>query len=102
MIIYRRDRIPELRQILAGLPNHGSITDANNALEVAIDHYIDFMAPGDNPVQAQEQNIGGENNEGESFVVLQPEYNVEAATWGGRRRRRTKRSRRGKRRSTRR
>jgi hypothetical protein len=101
LLRYRRETIPELRRIISDLPNHGGITEANNALEVAIDDYIDHIAVNNSPIIPQHEDSNGNNDGNQSFLALEPEYNAEIAAWGGRRRRSTKRSKRGKRRSSR-
>ena len=97
LILYRDAHIPELRRIIGSLPNHGILRDGADALEVAINRYID-MAPGGSPAL---MNVG--NNEGRgrspSFQGLNVNYDPELAAWGGARRRskRSKRSKRGSR-----
>jgi hypothetical protein len=103
LLTYRRVRIPELRQIIGELPDHGGITEANNALEVAIDNYIDRVAVNDSPIVAQEDYSNENSSVNNSFIALEPEYDPEMAAWGGRRRKtRVKRSKRSKRRVSRR
>lgn len=90
LLAYRRDRIPELRHIIATLPNSVNIANANNRLEEAIDYYIDVIVPNGAPAGAEEENNNNSNNENgaqdNSFIALQPTYDPEIATWGGRRR----------------
>jgi hypothetical protein len=97
LLVYRRTRIPEFRQIIRALPKHRSLKAAATTFEEAIEDYIDHAKPNNSPVKIEEANANaGLNN---SFVVLNPAYNEEHNAWGGRRRktrvkRKTRRSRR--------
>jgi hypothetical protein len=99
LILYRDAHIPELRRIIGGLPNHGILRDGADALEVAINRYIDVIAPGGSPAPMNQQN-NGNRGRSPSFQGLNVNYDPEAAAWGGARRRskRSKRSKRGTRR----
>ena len=98
LILYRDAHIPEFRRIIATLPDHGILRDGADALEVAINRYID-NAPGGSPVPMNREN-NMNRNRSQSFQGLNVNYDPELAAWGGARRRskRSKRSKRGTRR----
>ena len=94
LILYRDAHIPEFRRILATLPNHGILRDGADALEAAINRYID-NAPGGSPVAMDLRN-NANRGRSPSFQGLNVNYDPELAAWGGARRR-SKRSKRGSR-----
>ena len=98
LILYRDAHIPEFRRIVATLPNHSILRDGVDALEVAINRYIDVIAPGGSPTPMDSRN-NANRGRSPSFQGLNVNYDPELAAWGGRRRsKRSKRSKRGTRR----
>jgi len=98
LILYRDAHLPEFRRILATLPNNSILRDGADALEVAINRYIDVIAPSGSPAPMNSRN-NVNRGRSPSFQGLNVNYDAELGQWGGRRRsKRSKRSKRGTRR----